>query len=302
MLTPLYKITYRYQGHEKVVFVKDESKNITGSIKYRPAKYMIDMAYNLHQLDKDTPIIEVTSGNMGIALARVGKSYGNKVIIYMPSDMSKERQEMIKKEGAELVLTKDFPEAFRLATMAKGFKTKQFANPHNADSYVSLAQEIEMKLPKPVGFIAGVGTSGTLSGTGSYFKRKDPKFKMIALEPKETSLLTTRVRNGAKHEIEGISDGFIPKLYYYKRKLVDQIITVTSLDSIVMAQKLMEKFNVDIGISSGANFLGAVTSGVNKIVTVFPDSADRYKSTRLMDKTLKSDLVNQIELLKIETL
>ena len=304
MLTPLYKITYRYQGHEKVIFVKDESKNVTGSIKYRPAKYMIDMAYNLHQLDKDTPIIEVTSGNMGIALARVGKSYGNKVIIYMPKDMSKERQEMIKKEGAELVLTKDFPEAFRLATLAKGFKTKQFANPHNADSYVSLAQEIEMKLQSKdiVGFIAGVGTSGTLSGTGSYFKRKNPKFKMIALEPKETSLLTTRIRNGAKHEIEGISDGFIPKLYYYKRKLVDQIITVTSVDSIVMAQKLMEKFNLDIGISSGANFLGAVTSGVNKIITVFPDSADRYKSTRLMDKSLKSDLVNQIELLKIETL
>ncbi|MCQ2795170.1 MAG: PLP-dependent cysteine synthase family protein [Bacilli bacterium] len=304
MLTPLYKITYKYQGREKIIFVKDESKNITGSIKYRPAKYMIDMAYNLHQLDKDTPIIEVTSGNMGIALARVGKSYGNKVIIYMPKDMSKERQEMIKKEGAELVLTKDFPEAFKLATMAKGFKTKQFANPHNADSYVSLAQEIEMKLKKEdiVGFIAGVGTSGTLSGTGSYFKRKNPKFKMIALEPKETSLLTTRIRNGATHEIQGISDGFIPKLYYYKRQLVDQIITVTSVDSIVMAQKLMEKFNLDIGISSGANFLGAVTSKVNKIITVFPDSADRYKTTRLMDKSLKSDLVNQIELIKIETL
>ena len=302
MLTPLYKITYRYENHEKVVFVKDESKNITGSIKYRPAKYMIDMAYNLHQLDKNTPIIEVTSGNMGIALARVGKSYGNRVIIYMPKDMSKERQEMIKKEGAELVLTKDFPEAFRLATMAKGFKTKQFANPHNADAYVSLAQEIEMKLNPVVGFIAGVGTSGTLSGTGSYFKRKNPKFKLIALEPKETSLLTTRIRNGATHEIQGISDGFIPKLYYYKRKLVDQIITVTSVDSIVMAQKLMEKFNVDIGISSGANFLGAVLTGINKIVTVFPDSADRYKTTRLVDKSLKSDLVNQIELLKIETL
>ena len=303
MLTPLYKITYKYEGKEKVVFVKDESKNITGSIKYRPAKYIIDTAYNLHQLDKDTPIIEVTSGNMGIALAHVGKSYGNRVIIYMPKDMNVERQEMIKKEGAELILTKDFPEAFKLATMAKGFKTKQFANPHNADSYVSLAQEIEMKLGKDVvGFIAGVGTSGTLSGTGSYFKRKNPKFKLIALEPTETSLLTTRVRNGAKHEIIGISDGFIPKLYYYKRQLIDQIITVNSVDSIVMSQKLMEKFNISIGISSGANFLGAVLSKLNKIVTVFPDSSDRYGSTRLVDKSLTSDLVNKIELIKIETL
>lgn len=304
MLTPLYKITYRYQGHEKTVFVKDESKNITGSIKYRPAKYMIDMAYNLHQLDKDTPIIEVTSGNMGIALARVGKSYGNKVIIYMPKDMSKERQDMIKKEGAELVLTKDFPEAFKLATIAKGFKTKQFANPHNADSYVSLAQEIEMKLKKEdiIGFIAGVGTAGTLTGTGAYFKRKNPKFKMIALEPSETPLLSTGKRTGATHEIQGISDGFVPKLYYYKKYMIEQVVTVSSQDSIVMSQKLMEKFGVDIGISSGANFLGAVISKVNKIITVFPDSADRYKTTRLMDKSLRSDLVNQIELIKIETI
>lgn len=297
-MTPLYKITYKYQGVERVMFVKDESKQITGSVKYRPAKYMIDMAYNLKIIDQTTPVIEVTSGNMGIALAKVCKDRGNKLTIYMPKNMSKERMKMIRDLRAELILTNDFNEAFELADKAEGFKVKQFENQYNADSYVALCQELEMKLKEFKAIVAGVGTSGTLSGVGSYLKRKYQS-KVIAVEPKESLILSTGENHG-EHEIQGLSDGFIPKLY--KKELVDQIISVSSNDSIAMSQTLMKKFNLEIGISSGANFLAAVLSEINKAITVFPDKSNRYYSTRLFTENVNSDLVNQIELINLEIL
>lgn len=297
-MTPLYKITYRYQNLTKKVLVKDESKNITGSIKYRPAKYMIDKAYELKLINQSTPLIEVTSGNMGIALARVAKEHGNKMIIYMPKNMSKERIEMIKKEGAELILTKDFDEAFTLAEQAKGYYVRQFENQYNADSYIALCQELESKLKVYPAFIAGVGTSGTLTGVGTYLKKKYQS-KIIALEPKESLLFSTGVNHGS-HEIQGLSDGFIPKLY--KNELVDQVVSISSVDAIKMAQKIKAQLKVEVGISSGANLLGAILTKIDNIITVFPDSIDRYYSTRLMNQSLKSEIVDQIELIKIEAL
>lgn len=299
MFTPLVKIKIKYQDKIRTIFVKNESFNISGSIKIRPASYIIKKAYELNVLSKDKEVIEVTSGNMGIGLAEALKPYGNKLTIYMPSFMSNERKAKLKAYGVNLILTKDFKEAFKLAEENKNaFYIKQFENLFNAESYRSLVDELETKLHNYPAFIAGVGTGGTLNGVGHILKNKY-KSKIIAIDPKESMLLLTGTSHG-EHEIEGLSDGFIPSLY--PKDIVDDIIPVASVDAICMARKLIDTFNLKIGISSGANFLGAVLSNIDNILTVFPDNIDRYYSTRLFDKSLHSDLVDSIELLSIEEL
>lgn len=297
MITPVYRITYTYQGKTRSMYVKDESQNITGSIKYRPARYMVQMAYDLKLIDQSTPLVEVTSGNMGIALAKVAKTFGNKMTVYMPKSMSEERRRMITNIGAELVLVKDFEEGFRLAENNKSaYYLRQFENSYNADSYVGMCQELEMKVKSFPAFVSGVGTGGTLMGSGRYLKRKY-QTKIIAIEPKESLLLSTGVSHG-EHEIQGLSDGFIPKIY--QKDLVDQIIPIASEDAIAMTKKINEELKLEVGISSGANFLGCVLSEINDAVSVFPDRCNRYYSTRLYKGTVKSELADSIKLEKIE--
>lgn len=298
MNTPLYAITYRYHNATHIVYVKDESFNITGSIKYRPARFMIDEAYKHHEINKDTTIFEVTSGNMGIALASVAKEYGNKIVIYMPRQMSEERKKMLRSLGAELILTDSFKEAFSLANQRKeGYYTRQFENVRNAMSYVSFCQEVEEKIKEFPAFIAGVGTAGTLIGVGRYLKDKYHS-QIIAVEPKESLILSTGVDHG-EHEIQGLSDGFIPKLY--DKKIVDRVLSISSNDAIKMTQMLNEHFHLHIGISSGANFLGAVIANIEKALTVFPDSSDRYHSTRLSEKNIISNIASNVKLLHIRS-
>ncbi|MCQ2753146.1 MAG: cysteine synthase family protein [Bacilli bacterium] len=299
MITPFYKITYSYQNKRKCLYVKDESRQVTGSIKYRPATYMVRKAYELKLIDASSTLVEVTSGNMGIALAKVAKDLGNKLVIYMPVDASKERKKMITDLGAKLVLVKDFADGLTKASQHKdAYYLRQFENQYNADAYVAFAQEMEFKLKKYPAFVASVGTSGTLMGTGSYLKRKYQS-KIIAVEPSESLLFSTGVSHGP-HGIAGVADGFIPKIY--KKDLVDQVISVSTDDAIAMAQKLRDVLKLEIGISSGANFLGTVLSEINHAVTVFPDRMNRYYSTRLFKEKVYSRLVESITLEKIEKL
>ena len=299
MITPIYKIVYKFTDEKKTIFVKDESFNITGSIKYRPAKNIIKKAYENHIIDKNTMIFDVTSGNMGIALAAVAKEYGNPSTFYMPKFMSEERKTMLKDLGANFVLTNSFEEAFSLAENNKdGYYCRQFENPYNVEAYFEFADEILKKIPAIPAFIAGVGTGGTLIGTGRYLKEKIPT-RLIAVEPKESLILSTGINHG-EHEIQGLSDGFIPQIY--DESLVDEIISVSSTDSISMAQALNSKFSLHVGISSGTNFLASVLSKIDGAVTVFPDSSDRYKSTRLSDKKIHSEIVDLIELISLELL
>ena len=297
MQTPLYKIKVDYLGKKLDIYVKDESFNVSGSIKIRPAKYIIKKAYELDLLKKDQEVIEVTSGNMGIALAEALKPYGNKLTIYMPKSMSKERQDKLKAYGVNLVLTDNFKEAFKLAESNQNcFYIKQFENRFNAESYAELVKEVEDKINVFPAFIAGVGTGGTLNGVGHVLKNKYQS-KVIAIDPKESMLLMTGVNHG-EHQIEGLSDGFIPSLY--PKEIVDYIIPISSEDAIRMSQRLRDELHLKVGISSGANFLGAVLSNINNILTVFPDSIDRYYSTNLSNNNIKSNLVDSIKIISLE--
>ncbi len=174
--TPLYQVYYKYHGVIKKIQVKDESKNISGSIKDRPARMIIEDAYQKRLINQDTTICEVTSGNMGIALATIAKDYGNKVIICMPKFMSQERKEILNHLGVKLILTKSFEEAFKIAdelAIKHGvFLTKQFENPNNAKAYIAFCKELEKKTNEFPAVIAGVGTGGTINGIGHYLKEK----------------------------------------------------------------------------------------------------------------------------------
>lgn len=295
--TPLYQIYYSYKNKIYMVQVKDESKNLSGSIKMRPARYMIKKAYEDKLISKYTTICEVTSGNMGIALATVAKEYGNKVIICMPKFMSKERIEILNSLDVELILTDSFEEAFKkseeLEKREDVYLTKQFENINNALSYKDFCMELEQQTKDLPGVVFGVGTGGTINGIGHYLKEKYNSV-IIALEPLQTLILSTGISHGY-HRIEGLSDGFVPKLY--PKKIVDKIISVDDNDAICMAQKLKKELGLNVGISSGANFLGAVLSNVDKIITVFPDDDTKYYSTDLANESLKSDIVDEIKLL-----
>ena len=297
----LYIIKYKYKGIIKQIQVKDESKNIyTNSIKDRPAKYIIEEAYKNNEINKDSIICEVTSGNMGIALARVCNDYGNKVIILMPKFASIERRKKLEEHNATVILTDSFSEAFKKAEELSNDKniylTKQFENINNANSYIEFCKELEKETSIFPAVILGVGTGGSLNGIGRYLKNKY-NTKVYAVEPLQTKILSTGYSHGP-HKIEGLSDGLVPKLY--PKDIVDDIYSIDEVDAICMAQKIKKELNIGVGISSGANMLGAILSNIDNIITVFPDNDEKYYSTDLYNFDLKSKLVNQIELIEIK--
>ncbi len=294
--TPLYEVTYLYNGNIKKIYVKDESKNISGSIKYRPAKLMMEKAYEEHIIDKDSKICEVTSGNMGIALATICKNTGNEVTIIMPKHASLERRKILQDLGANLILTSGFVESFDTCKKLEDMGyicLHQFENIYNALSYHSLCEELEDSINEFTGIVAGVGTGGTLNGIGRYLKDKYNS-KVIAVEPYETLLLSTGKSNGI-HKIEGLSDEKVPKLY--PSDIVDKIISIKSDDAICMARKLKEELGLNVGISSGANFLASILCGIDKVITVFPDDDTKYTSTDLYNYNITSPLVDSINLI-----
>ncbi len=295
--TPIVKLTRlsKALNARGSIFGKLEYLNPTGSAKDRPALNMIRAAEREGMLKPGGTIIEPTSGNTGIALAALGAAFGYRVILTMPDTMSKERVGLLKAYGAEVVLTAGaggmagaIEKAEELANTIEGaYIPSQFDNPANPAAHAcSTGEEIYSDMDGDIfAFIAGVGTGGTLSGTGRYLKRKNPAIKIIAVEPSGSPLLTEG-RSGA-HGLQGIGANFVPR--NLDLSLVDDIIDVPDISAFETAKLLARTEGILCGITSGAALFAAAQiskrsdyNGGN-IVALLPDSGDRYVSTGIYD-------------------
>lgn len=294
--TPLVCIEYKFKNQTRHMFAKLEWFNLTGSIKDRSAFEIIKDAYKTGKLKENQPICEVTSGNMGISLCAIAKITHNPIIICIPKNMSIERIKLLRSFGAKVELLDNFPQCFENANEYEkqgAYLCKQFENRSNIKAQTKTAKEIAKKLNNIPTFVSGVGTGGTLIGIGKYLKKKY-NTKIIAIDPKEAKLLKCGKSQG-KHKIQGLSDEIIPKLY--DKTVVDEIIEIASDDAICMARKLCKELGLNVGISSGANFLGCVLSNHESCTTVFADDNKKYLSTDLTNDEIKSDLIDNIELI-----
>jgi cysteine synthase A len=285
---PLIQLKKMSSGN---VFVKAEHLNPGGSIKDRVAKHIIEMAEKKGKLTPGMTIIEATSGNTGIGLTLVGVQKGYQVICVMPENMSEERKKIIQAFGGEIVVTSakgSLPGSIKKmreiteAEPEKYFVADQFVNPHNPEiHYQQTAAEIwkEMKGKVDV-FVAGVGSGGTLQGIGKFLKEKNPKVKIVAVEPKNSAALLHQ--EPGLHQIQGIGDGFIPDVLDVK--MVDMVFTVTDDEAIETTRQLSKEEGLLVGTSSGANVFAAlhVDNGRNRVLTILPDRAERYFSTTLL--------------------
>ena len=305
--TPLIKIKYKYQNQIKNVYAKLEYYNLTGSIKDRMDYYIILKSYQNNKLKQNQPIIEATSGNTGISLAAIGAYFKNPVYIFMPDWVSQERKKIMEKYGAKVYLvTKEeggfiecIKRANELAKQLNGFRPNQFENKLNEEiNYLTTAQEIIDKNIKINAFISGVGTGGTLMGIGKKIKEKYKTSQIIAIEPENLPIISKNKIYG-QHKIEGIGDEFVPKLL--DKNIIDNIILINDEDAINMTNLLAQKLGLGVGISSGANFLGAVLTNLDNVVTVFPDDLKKYLSVDNKITTPKENLLsNKIELIDFE--
>ena len=263
--TPMIKINYKYKEKNKQIFVKLEYYNLTGSIKDRVAFYMINNAKAKGILKEKQPLIEATSGNTGISLSALGAYYNHPVYIFMPDWASKERIQLMKSYGANIFLfskeeggfLKCIEEAKKLAQNINGLFTNQFSNRDNFFAhYETTGEEILNQLTKPIsGFVSGVGTGGTLMGTGKKLKEKYPNLMITAIEPDKMPLMSKGIIL-SQHKIEGIGDDFIPDLI--DKNKIDKILLINDYDAINMSRKLSRELGIGVGISSGANLLGGI--------------------------------------------
>ena len=269
------------------VFVKLEKANPGGSIKDRAALYMINGAEEKGILNKDSVLVEATSGNTGIALAMAGKLKGYKVIIIMPDTMSIERRQLVKAFGAELILTEGAKGMAGSIEKANELLDKnpnyiclgQFDNEDNPRAHYETTGPEILKEVKDVSFIvAGIGSGGTIVGAGKFLKEKNKEIKVIGIEPKSSPLITEN--KSGPHKIQGIGANFIPKIY--DKDIVDKVITVSDEDSYETVRLIANKLGILIGISSGANIFGAMKlcdeNPDEVVVTVAPDGVDKYMS------------------------
>lgn len=313
--TPLLAINFTYKDEERTIYAKAENLNMTGSIKDRMAFHILSNAYKKGLLKSGDRIIEATSGNTGISFAAIGKAMGHPVTIFMPDWMSDERKNLIRSLGADIRLVSKEEGGF-LGSIGMAeelsnsnsdtFLPRQFSNEDNLSAhYLTTGPELWWQLRyrnlKPDAFVAGVGTGGTVMGVGRFLKEQDTNIKIHPLEPSNSPTMSTGHRVG-KHRIQGISDEFIPSIVHLDK--LDSIVSVDDGDTIIMAQKLSMELGIAVGISSGANFLGALKiqnqMGSKRIVvTVFADSNKKYLSTDLMHKEpVKEDFLSpNIELL-----
>lgn len=293
--TPLLELTNieKSEALEAKILVKLEYFNPAGSVKDRIAKTMIDDAEAKGLLKEGSVIIEPTSGNTGIGLASVAAARGYRIIIVMPETMSVERRQLMKAYGAELVLTEGakgmkgaIAKAEELAAgIENSFIPGQFVNPANPKAhYTTTGPEIWADTDGKVDiFVAGVGTGGTLTGTGEYLKTKNPNIKVVAVEPATSAVLSTGVAGA--HKIQGIGAGFIPDVL--NTKIYDEIITVANEDAFATGKLIGRKEGVLVGISSGAAAWAAIElakrpeNAGKTIVALLPDTGDRYLSTPL---------------------
>jgi len=307
--TPMIKIIIKYKEKIVNVFAKLEYYNYTGSIKDRVAYYIINESYNEGSLKKGMPIVEATSGNTGISFAEIGAYFSHPVHIFMPDWVSKERISLMKIYGANVYLVKreegGFKEAIKradeLSNKINGFRPDQFNNTKNIDAhYYGTGSEIVNKLDSVDSFVSGVGTGGTLIGIGKRLKEVFNS-KIIALEPEELPIMSKGINEGT-HKIEGIGDDFIPSIV--DMSIIDKIVTVSDKDAINMSRILARKYGLGVGISSGANLVGAVISAKNNdnVVTIFADDMKKYLSTDLCKEIDDDDTLisNQIEIISID--
>jgi cysteine synthase A len=296
--TPLLAIRCVFRGRERVVYAKAEHLNMTGSIKDRMAFHILKKAYEEDRIEPGDTIAEVTSGNTGIAFAAIGRALGNNITILMPDWMSQERVSLIKSLGAKIVLVCEsdggFLGSIQMANELAArdphvFLPSQFANEANVEAHEKttgpeLWWQLFLNSLEPDAFVAGVGTGGTIMGVGRFLKRQNPSIKLYPLQPAESPTLTTGRKTG-HHRIQGISDEFIPPILHLDQ--LDSVLSVHDGDAILMAQKLAAQLGLAVGISSGANFIGALLAqeelGADAIVaTVFPDDNKKYLSTGLL--------------------
>ena len=290
----------KYKDKKMKIYSKLEYYNLTGSIKDRIAVYMLKQAYMNKEINEDDLILEATSGNTGISFAAVGSYLGHDVHIYMPDWMSSERKKLLESYNAKLHLVSKedggFLKCISLTEQCKAncsniFLPRQFSNEDNINAhYNSTAPEIYSTLRKhhlsPSIFVAGVGTGGTVMGILKYFKEKNRHFKAYPIEPASSPTLSTGSHTGC-HRIQGISDEFVPEIVDLTQ--LDEVISVDDGDAIIMAQMLSKEFGLGVGISSGANFIGAIKAleinkSVSGAITIFADDNKKYLSTDLMNK------------------
>lgn len=298
--TPLLAIEARFRGSSRLIYAKCEQLNLTGSIKDRIALYILSKAYSKGELRPGDTIIEATSGNTGISFAAFGAALGHPVKIFMPDWMSRERRDLIRSFGAEIVLVSSKQGGFvGSIQMAEGFAAdrpdvflpRQFSNEDNSEAhYRTTGPEICLQLTssgiRPDAFVAGVGTGGTVMGVGQYLRGAVPCVQVVAVEPAESPTLSTGHKIG-KHRIQGISDEFVPPIL--DLSLINRIVAVSDGDAILMAQKLASDLGLGVGISSGCNFLAALLvqeqlGPESTVVTVFPDDNKKYLSGALLSE------------------
>ena len=305
----MLEIRFTYKGEERIIYAKAENLNMTGSIKDRMAFHILATATTNGQLKPGARIVEATSGNTGISVAAIGRALGHPVTIFMPDWMSDERKNLIRSFGSEIRLVSKeeggFLGSIKMAEelaekMDASFLPSQFANEYNVDAhYLTTGPELWWQLKyryiKPDAFVAGVGTGGTVMGVGKFLKEIDPGIRVHPLEPANSPTLTTGYKVG-KHRIQGISDEFIPSIV--KLDKLDSVVQVDDGDAIIMAQQLASILGIGVGISSGANFLGAlkIQNELGKdsvVVTVLPDSNKKYLSTDLLrEEPRKEDFLS----------
>ena len=312
--TPMLEIRLHYQGRPLRIYAKHEVCNFTGSIKDRMALHIMERAYVRGEVREGDVIAEATSGNTGISFAAVGRALAHQVRIYMPDWMSRERVDVIRSLGATIEpvgaheggFVGSIARADAFAADTPGvFRPQQFDSLANVEAHkLSTGPEILAQLRSieltPTAFVAGVGTGGTVMGVGQYLREELGDLAVHPLEPKNSPTLRTKKRVG-KHRIQGISDEFVPSIVDLDS--LNEIIDVWDGDAILMAQRLASNLGLGLGISSGANLLGAVQIAAEQgdgavVATVFPDSNKKYLTTDLLrEEPVRDDyMVRRIEL------
>lgn len=293
--TPLVRIQRLVSPQAAALWGKMESENPAGSVKDRIGLNMILDGEKRGLIDKNTTIIEPTSGNTGIGLAMVCAARGYRLILTMPETMSQERKSMLQAFGAELVLTPgpkgmkgSIDRAMEIAEHeAKIFMPQQFKNPANPEVHrrTTALEIIEALGDVPDVFVAGVGTGGTITGVGEVFKAKKPSVRIVAIEPAESPVLSGG--KAGPHKIQGIGAGFVPDIL--NRDIIDEVVQVSYEDAKKVSQELAKKEGIFVGVSSGAAIWASIPIaeklGKGKsVVTVLPSTGERYLSTGLFDR------------------
>ena len=318
--TPLLALDLVVRGRELRVFAKDESRNLTGSIKDRMALFVLEDAWRRGRWRPGDEIAEATSGNTGIAFAALGRRFGSPVRIFMPDWMSRERKLLLSSLGAVLVPVSHeqggFVGSIALADAwarehESVFRPRQFSNPANAEAHrrmtgPELARQLEQQGLRPTAFVAGVGTGGTVMGVGAALCERFGEIAVHPLEPANSPTLRSGRREGV-HRIQGISDEFVPALL--DLAALDPLIDVWDGDAILIAQRLGRELGLSFGISSGANLLGAVQVALAQgrgavVTTVFADCSRKYLSGPLgeSEPVMPGYLAPEIELVGFEVI